>query len=151
MTAAATATPAAERNTLQQQIVHCALRRLANHPTAEEVYDAVHADYPSISKATVYRVLNKLSSNGTILKVPISNGADHYDHQTHEHFHIHCDSCGKVDDVDVSDHISAARLAHAVTDGYGYVLTGFSFQFNGVCPACSAKQTPTTSPTAATA
>ncbi len=29
-----------------------------NHPTAEQIYDKVHQDNPTISKSTVYRNLN---------------------------------------------------------------------------------------------
>ena len=45
------------RNTVQRQIIADALRALANHPTADEVYEAVHAEHPSVGRATVYRTL----------------------------------------------------------------------------------------------
>ena len=40
----------ASRNTIQRTIIAEELRRLANHPTADDVYDAVHAEHPSIGK-----------------------------------------------------------------------------------------------------
>ncbi|WP_419550310.1 transcriptional repressor, partial [Paratractidigestivibacter faecalis] len=46
----------AGRNTVQREIILEELRGLANHPTADEVYESVHAKHPSISKATVYRI-----------------------------------------------------------------------------------------------
>ena len=41
------------RNTVQRTIIEDELRRLANHPTADEVYEAVHASHPSIGRAAV--------------------------------------------------------------------------------------------------
>lgn len=52
------------RNTVQRQIVLQAVLRMHDHPTADTVYAAVAADHPSISKATVYRNLNQLASQG---------------------------------------------------------------------------------------
>ena len=40
------------RNTLQKNIILEQARKL-HHPTAEEVYEAVVQDHPSISRATV--------------------------------------------------------------------------------------------------
>ena len=40
----------AGRNTVQREIVLEELRGLANHPTADEVYESAHAKHPSISK-----------------------------------------------------------------------------------------------------
>ena len=43
------------RNTLQRRLVLETVRRMRNHPTAEEIYLAIAAENPLISKATVYR------------------------------------------------------------------------------------------------
>ena len=89
----------ASRNTVQRTIIAEELRRLANHPTADDVYDAVHAEHPSIGKATVYRTLGKLADEGEIGRVRINNGADRFDHRSFEHYHVRCTCCGRVDDV----------------------------------------------------
>ena len=44
-----------ERNTIQRQLTLQAVRELACHPTAEEVYRYVSARRPDVSLATVYR------------------------------------------------------------------------------------------------
>lgn len=126
----------AARNTVQRTIVLEALRELANHPTADEVYEAVHAKHPSISKATVYRLLNKLSEDGDALKVKINNGADHFDHNVFAHYHVRCMVCGRVDDVLVPVLQTIDADASEVS---GYKVTGHSLQFDGVCPACQNK------------
>ena len=70
----------AQRNTVQQKIIAGQLAKLhGSHPTADEVYQSMKDEYPSISRATVYRNLNKMSDNGQALKVRVSSGADHFD------------------------------------------------------------------------
>lgn len=55
----------AQRNTVQQKIIAGQLAKLhGSHPTADEVYQSMKDEYPSISRATVYRNLNKMSDNG---------------------------------------------------------------------------------------
>ena len=123
------------RNTVQKSIVLQALNELANHPTADAVYDHVHASHPSISKATVYRVLNKMSDEDQVLRVRINNGADHFDHQVFPHYHVRCIECGRVDDV-IIPLLSAVEEQAAKASAY--LITGCSLQFDGICPACQA-------------
>lgn len=125
----------ATRNTVQKSIVLQALNELANHPTADAVYDHVHASHPSISKATVYRVLNKMSDEDQVLRVRINNGADHFDHQVFPHYHVRCIECGRVDDV-IIPLLSAVEEQAAKASAY--LITGCSLQFDGICPACQA-------------
>lgn len=124
-----------ERNTVQKEIIYSALCRMGNHPTADEVYRSVHENHPTISRATVFRVLNKLSENGSIMKVNISNGADHFDHQVFQHYHAHCKCCGKVMDVKLAP-ILILEENNIEADGQ-FDITGYSLQFNGLCKNCS--------------
>ena len=123
----------AGRNTIQREIVLEELRALANHPTADEVYEAVHAKHPSISKATVYRILGKLSDEGVALRVKINNGADHFDHQVFDHYHVRCIRCGRVDDVEVALLTGVNEEAQRAS---GYKICGHTLQFDGICPEC---------------
>ena len=123
------------RNTVQRTIIADELRRLANHPTADEVYEAVRAEHPSIGKATVYRTLGRLADEGKIQRVRINNGADRFDHQTFAHYHVRCTCCGRVDDVLIPVLPDVDEAAERST---GYRITGHTLQFDGVCPACQA-------------
>lgn len=128
----------AERNTMQKEIIHSAICRMANHPTADEVYRFVHEEYPSISRATVFRVLNKLAENGTIQKVNITNGADHFDHQTFRHYHAHCSVCGSVCDVNLQPLSFLDKEKVEAQDDFR--VTGYSLQFDGICAGCRSKE-----------
>ncbi len=122
------------RNTVQREIIEGELRRLANHPTADEVYEAVRAGHPSIGKATVYRTLGRLSEEGEIGRVRINNGADRFDHRAFSHYHVRCTCCGRVDDVMIP--LLGDDVNEAAARASGYVISGHTLQFDGVCPAC---------------
>ena len=66
-----------ERHTVQKNMIYAALCELKNHPTAHEVYEHVRTAHPTISKATVYRVLNRMAEQGTILNnvLPVGEAA----------------------------------------------------------------------------
>ena len=56
----------ARRNTIQRALVLEAVKTLHCHATADEVYEEIIKEHPTISKATVYRNLNLLSEMGEI-------------------------------------------------------------------------------------
>ena len=85
------------RSTRQRQIVLDAVRGLDCHPTAAQVYERVHAQDKKISMGTVYRNLNLLAEDGSILVVKTGDGC-RYDHRVEGHGHIVCSVCGAVDD-----------------------------------------------------
>ena len=122
-----------ERQTVQKNSIYAALCALGNHPTADEVYRQVQLTRPGVSLATVYRVLNRMAEQGTVLRVGVDGGADHYDHQTFRHFHVCCTVCGRVDDIVMPD---PGDFTQAVTDAAGYRLTGTEVLFRGLCPKC---------------
>ena len=49
------------RQTIQCSIVLEAVNRTKGHSTADEIYEMIHGDYPTLSRATVYRNLNRLA------------------------------------------------------------------------------------------
>ncbi len=126
----------ARRNTVQQTVIAEKLGELHGmHPTADDVYAAVAAQYPTISKATVYRTLNRMSEDGCALKVPVAGGADRFDDTLVPHYHVQCVACGRVDDVCLADETAGLDLCGMVT-APGYELCGYDLLFRGLCPAC---------------
>ena len=67
------------------------------------------------------------------LRVKINNGADHFDHQVFDHYHVRCVRCGRVDDVGVPNLVGLEEEAARTS---GYQICGHTLQFDGVCPAC---------------
>ena len=68
------------RNTVQRSLVYEAVNRLKSHATADEIYEAIVSEHPSVSRGTVYRNLNQLAEEGEIRKILVPGGADRYDH-----------------------------------------------------------------------
>lgn len=124
----------AKRNTIQRQLVIAAVRFLANHPTAEEVYDRIIQEYPDISKGTVYRNLNSLVESGLLGKISVPSGADRFDHILARHYHIKCTRCGKFMNVEHFDYIP--DLEDKVAALTGYKMDHHDIVFSGVCPEC---------------
>lgn len=120
------------RNTRQRQLVLDAVEHLNDHPTAEEIYAYVHKTDEHVSRGTVYRNLNLLAQNGTILDVKVPGG-DRFDHRTDCHPHLVCTECGAVVDAPYeADHEANARVESI--SSYSNVIHYTVFM--GVCPAC---------------
>ena len=121
------------RHTVQKDIVLEAVRSLATHSTADEVYEYIHKSYPNIGRGTVYRNLNILSEEGSIRKVGIPGGADRFDFTCCEHYHITCIKCGSVCDVDMD---AISDMMDKVKNSNGMEILGYDILFRGICPKC---------------
>jgi len=121
-----------ERQTKQKQIIYEALKTL-DHPTATEVYGYVHAAYPTVSRATVFRVLGGFASNGRALELRTAGNEVRYDYNTEPHYHAHCALCGRVADVR-AEGLLPKKLT-IMTDGE-FEVSGYSVEFFGKCKSC---------------
>lgn len=125
-----------KRNTIQRQLVIDAVRSLANHPTADEVYNAISITHPNISKGTVYRNLNSLSDEGLLKRIQIANSADRFDHHLPPHYHIECLKCGCFKDIEMP---YLNELDSRIEELTGYNLISQDIVFKGVCQSCRDK------------
>lgn len=125
------------RNTIQRELIFKAVMALACHATADEVYAAVSRQHPTISRATVYRNLNVLAEEGKIRKLAIPEGADRFDQVVEEHYHLRCERCGRVFDVEMDCQINLECHIHTMA---GFVITGHDLTFRGICPECGGLQ-----------
>lgn len=123
-----------KRNTVQKQLVREAVLRLADHPSAEQVYAEVARTHPTVSKATVYRNLAGLSADGLLRHIPMPGGADRFDHRLTAHHHIVCTRCGRLDDVPGE---SGVQLDAAAAKATGYARVSHDIVFRGMCPRCA--------------
>lgn len=122
-----------KRMTKQRQVILEEVRRNADHPTVDEVYLRVRERIPRISLATVYRNLETLAQCGLARKLHVAGGQARFDGELHEHYHVRCRSCGRIDDI-------AAECVSPVSwPGYWegeFEITGYSLEFEGICSAC---------------
>ncbi len=110
-----------------------------SHPTADAVYMHVKEEFPNISLGTVYRNLNLLADMGEAQKITTPNGGDRFDARTDPHYHVICNSCGNVFDLELaSEHIEEInQIANRHFDGK---IDSHSIIFNGCCPHCLKKR-----------
>jgi Fur family peroxide stress response transcriptional regulator len=118
----------------QREIIYNQVKQNPVHPTADEVYTSLKKDNPNLSLGTVYRNLNMLSDMGMLLKIHIADGSDRFDGRTDNHYHMICDKCGKVFDVelDILDEIKKTVRGHE-----GHILTRVTLNLSGICASCA--------------
>ena len=122
------------RNTHQKQVVLETLLRLkGQHPTADSVFLEVKLVIPTISRATVYRILGQVAEQGIVQRIRIPAAADRYDDRLGHHHHMRCTACGQVTDVDMPP---VENLGDQILDHHGYRVTGYEITFTGLCPSC---------------
>ncbi len=106
------------------------------HPTAQEVYNALRPDYPTLSLATVYATLRTLKALGDVVELDTGSGEARYDARApHTHAHFICTRCGKVSDLPNTELI---KLVNEIAAQSAQTITGYRLEFFGVCAACQA-------------
>ena len=126
------------RMTHQREIILAELKRNRNHPSADELYTAVKKRIPHISLATVYRNLETLSNAGLVRKLEVTGRQKRFDGNLDPHDHITCTVCQRIDDI-FPDPDEERALFAAQQERHGYMLTGWSVEYYGICPECQQK------------
>ena len=106
-----------------------------SHPTADMVYMQVKEEFPNISLGTVYRNLNLLADIGEIIKIPTPDGGDRFDGRTDPHYHVVCQDCGNVFDLEV-DPSYDQMIDKAAGEKYDGVISSHNILFYGKCKNC---------------
>jgi Fur family transcriptional regulator, peroxide stress response regulator len=73
------------------------------HPRAEEIYEAVRVEHPTISLATVHRTLETLCQIGEARKVTALHHSARYDGNVRPHHHLVCVECRRIVDVEAPE------------------------------------------------
>ncbi len=104
-----------------------------DHPSADQVYEALSGRIPGLSRTTVYRVLSVLVDMGIIRRLHHPGTAARFDGKTDRHHHLVCRKCGKVIDIhdSVLDGVPLPEVSSAE-----FQIDDFSVHFTGVCGDC---------------
>lgn len=121
------------RYSRQRELTLQVLQENVCHPTADFIYEKMKQKIPNISLATVYRNLNQLAEAGIIRKIEGLDGAVHFDHNTHNHYHFVCIKCNKVYDVPYD---VAPNLNDEVLERTGLQVITHDITFKGICQHC---------------
>jgi len=88
------------------------------HPTIDELYEAIKEDFPSISLATVYKNMSMLKDSGAIVEINTPSGKTRYDIYMKPHVHIVCKNCGAIEDAEFLDSICTYQQELQVQSHY---------------------------------
>ena len=113
-----------------------AVYEIKRHVTANEVYEFLKMEYPTIGKGTVYRNHDILSEEGALRKVEVPDGANRFDITLKNHYHVRCIKCGEVSDVDMEEIPDLMKRIH---DTHGIDFLEYDISFKGICPRCREK------------
>ena len=100
------------------------------HATAEEIFRRVNAKDESVSRATVYNVLNALTDKKAVRALTLDEKQTHYDIDLSPHAHFRCTRCGRIIDL-------AMPKVENVQLPEGCTLDNEEFYYLGLCPECT--------------
>jgi Fe2+ or Zn2+ uptake regulation protein len=106
------------------------------HPTADWVYMRLKRDFPRLSLGTVYRNLSILIEQGRLEKLPHGSTFDRYEADRTPHYHLICQSCGRIQDFAMHRYEQINRRARTQTD---FDIAGHRINFYGICRECNRK------------
>lgn len=129
--------PAKQRMTRQRAVILEELRGMPHHPTADELYEAVRRRLPRVSLGTIYRNLDLLARGGAIRKLDMGGSQSRFDGETHDHCHVRCVGCGRIDDVPGRP---IERIAMPERSANAYRIMGYRLEFDGLCPDCAEEE-----------
>jgi Fur family peroxide stress response transcriptional regulator len=110
------------------------LSESTGHPSAEQIYEQIRADYPTTSLATVYKTLNLLKNMGEVLEITFPSVGSHYDgNKPYPHPHVICTKCGQILDPEFG---GMAEISQDIARQTGYKITHEQLNFFGLCPRC---------------
>ncbi len=118
--------------THQRLAVYEELCGRSDHPSAESLHESLHAAFPSLSLATVYKTLQTLHAMGMIARVDSPTSQARYDAIVDTHHHAVCGSCGRIQDL-----FDATLDALPPRKIDGFVVQGHSVHFHGICTRCA--------------
>ncbi len=121
------------RNSKQKTAILQVLSGTTSHPTADWVYQQVSLTIPNISLGTVYRNLSQLAESGSIQRMEIGDGIDHFDYNTQPHDHFYCRACRSLYDFPLPYDKSMDKLA---TDADFGIIDRHDLIYQGVCKGC---------------
>ena len=110
------------------------LAKSEGHPSAEQIYEQIRADYPTTSLATVYKTLSLLKNMGEVLEINFATLGSHYDgNKPYPHPHVICTQCGQILDPEFE---ALAGISQEIARQTGYQITYPQLNFFGICPKC---------------
>jgi len=118
--------------TAQRLAVFSAVRGLRTHPSVDEILGKVRKSVPTVTRDSVYRILNEFSRLGIIARLDALSSA-RYDTLVGPHAHFICEVCGEVFDYPLPKSVQAP-------EGMPHERHHLELRVTGLCDRCAAKR-----------
>ncbi len=104
-----------------------------DHPSADQIYQELKIDYPTISLGTIYKTLDLLEKLGIIQKLRFNEGNIRYDPDMELHINMVCSKCGKISDYKAEN---VKKLWSAIISDLGIKPKGHRIDIYYECDDC---------------
>lgn len=126
------------RLTPQRLLILRILAESMEHPSIEQLYEHVKAEFPTTSLATVYKTVALLKEMDEVLELGFHDGGSRYDgKRPYPHPHLICTGCGEILDLELA---GLSELPQQVAKDTGYRIASHRLDFFGLCPSCQGKR-----------
>lgn len=127
--------PKRQRWTEQQERMVRFIFSQHNHFDAEQLIEDMKKAGLPVSRATVYRTLNKLVDAGLLRRLELGPRMFYeHDYGYPQHEHLYCQQCGKVIEFQSP---SIETLIRDVGREHGFLTSGHTFIVRGTCAECN--------------
>jgi len=104
------------------------------HPTVDQIYQDLAEELPTLSKTTVYNVLNLFIEHHLVAIVNSPSNEKRYELLEMPHAHFICKECGTIYDIpEVMTSYNKNKL-------HGFLVEYEEVTMTGICPTCMSKQ-----------
>jgi len=103
---------------------------------AQQIFDLLRASGRKVGIASVYRVLELLTTEGFVQRVELGSGVARYEpvrSSGDHHHHLVCDSCGKVE---AFEDPALEQAIHRLEQDSGYSVAAHDVVLRGSCGEC---------------
>jgi Fe2+ or Zn2+ uptake regulation protein len=106
------------------------LKSAKHHPTVDDIYQRLVDELPTLSKTTVYNVLNLFEEKQLVKPLIFDKAITRYELMEDQHAHFQCNDCGHVYDIPKPQVLLPQLQA-------GFTVVEEDVVLRGLCPACS--------------
>lgn len=122
------------KHTKQRDIILVTFLDSHEHVSAEQLYQRVRDENPTVGFTTVYRTLKLLVEAGLAQERRFDDGLIRYEVEHADHDHLVCLKCGKIIEFE-SDEIESAQELIAIE--YGFKILRHRHELYGHCSSCN--------------
>lgn len=112
------------------------LSYLAKHPYPVGIKDIKKYAGKRMDLVTLYRMMDDFLRAGLVTRVNLGKGRLFELKSVHDHHHIVCTNCSRVEDFSDESHEKIVKRILKKSNSFSH-LTGHSFELYGVCTPCS--------------